>query len=75
MCAISHDIPHFSPRTSCTRRSFGVLFYEVMTNGAVPYVTLTTNAAVQQRVCTGFTMPCGAEKPLSSERRPLFLLV
>eukprot|EP00048_Salpingoeca_helianthica_P011831 m.171404 g.171404 ORF g.171404 m.171404 type:complete len:901 (-) comp15285_c2_seq17:199-2901(-) len=38
--------------------SFAVLLYEVFTRGAIPYVTIPTNAAVQAKVEDGLRLTC-----------------
>ena len=38
------------------RRSFGVLFYEFVTGGSVPYGDMT-NAETRKRVTTGYRLP------------------
>merc|ERR1719326_261796 len=42
--------------------SFGIVFYEIMTAGAVPYVKWR-NAQVKQEVTEGYRLPCPAECP------------
>ncbi|EGD78666.1 TK protein kinase [Salpingoeca rosetta] len=42
--------------------SYGVVFFEIMTAGAVPYVRWK-NAQVKQEVADGYRLPCPAECP------------
>eukprot|EP00054_Salpingoeca_dolichothecata_P026301 m.187312 g.187312 ORF g.187312 m.187312 type:complete len:854 (+) comp25616_c0_seq5:39-2600(+) len=42
--------------------SFGVLFFEIMTAGAVPYLGMS-NAEVQKKVESGYRLPCPQDCP------------